>query len=161
MPIRRFLEGDRSFGPGEIEVLVTAFEGALLELQLNDREDPVTLTVARRIIELAKQGERDADRLRDRALEVISTAVSLRGRKSSFGFPGAGSTISASVNVDRILKGEKPADLPVQEPTKYELVINLKSSAASETKHADTPHPLLLLRLCGERPSHRATQEIE
>jgi hypothetical protein len=69
MPIRRFLEGDRSFGPGEIEVLVTAFEGALLELKLNDREDPVTLTVARRIIELAKQGERDADRLRDRALE--------------------------------------------------------------------------------------------
>ena len=48
---------------------MTAFEGALLELQLNDREDPVTLTVARRIIELAKQGERDADRLRDRALE--------------------------------------------------------------------------------------------
>ena len=70
MPIRRFLQ-THAFGPDDIKVLSEAYADALRTLGLIDRSDPVTEIVAKKIIELAQQGERDPARLRDQALMSV------------------------------------------------------------------------------------------
>jgi hypothetical protein len=72
MPITRLLQ-DTAFGPDEIAVLVAAYEDALRALSLVNRTDLATEMVARKIIELAKQGERDPVRLRERVIEAVSS----------------------------------------------------------------------------------------
>jgi hypothetical protein len=71
MPIHRLLE-NHAFGPDEITVLTSAFDDALLKLRLADRADPATEVVAKKIIELAQQGERDPLRLSERAVRALS-----------------------------------------------------------------------------------------
>ena len=71
VPIRRLLE-NHVFGPEEITVLTTAFEDTLRALRLADRTDPATEIIAKKIIELAQQGERDPVRLRERAIQFLS-----------------------------------------------------------------------------------------
>jgi hypothetical protein len=80
VPLRAVLKDNHSFGPDEIDALVSAFEDTMRALQLADRDDPAAMVVAKLIVDLAKQGERDPIRLRERALRAACLALGKTSR---------------------------------------------------------------------------------
>jgi putative ABC transport system substrate-binding protein len=108
-----------------------------LEEMVNERpegvvvvQDSLTLVHAERIAKIA---------LRNRLASIVPG----RNYVESGGLAGFGPNLDAiqrraAVYVDRILKGAKPADLPVEQPTKFELVINLKTAKALGVTIPDT-----------------------
>jgi hypothetical protein len=72
VPIRPLLEHAHSFGPEDIARMSGAFEAALSKLELGDRHHPTAMAVAKIIIEVAKEGERDPARLCDVAVKRLS-----------------------------------------------------------------------------------------
>jgi len=69
-----------SFWPDDIKVLTAVFDDALRASGLTDRSDPVANILARRIIDLARLGERDPVRLLEYALEFRQPPVCSRSR---------------------------------------------------------------------------------
>ena len=70
MPIRALLR-DGHFTPEDIAILTAAFEDTLRQLKLVDRTDPAATLVAKRIIAVARQGERSPAALREAVLKAF------------------------------------------------------------------------------------------
>jgi hypothetical protein len=75
MLIRTILDDDQSFTPEEVKVLTEALEESLKALGLGDREDPATLLVAKKVLEAARGGERDPQRLRNWVLAQFAQSA--------------------------------------------------------------------------------------
>jgi putative ABC transport system substrate-binding protein len=106
---------------GELERALAELDrnrpGALLLLA-----DPLTLSQRLRIVEYAAEQKLPA-------MYELSQFVDAGGLMS-YG-PNVDDIVRRSATyVDRILKGAKPADLPIEQPAKFELVINLKTANA-------------------------------
>jgi putative ABC transport system substrate-binding protein len=119
--------------PGEIERAITEFarrpNGGLVTARnatsLSNRQQIIALAAQHRLPAVYDQRRYVAD-----------------GGLISYGVDNADLYWRAAAYVDRILKGEKPADLPVQAPVKYETVINLKTA---KTLGLDIPPTVLVL----------------
>jgi len=60
-----------SFGPDEIKVMTAAYEAALSDLAVTNRDDPVTELIARAIVNITATGERDSTLTKERALNAL------------------------------------------------------------------------------------------
>ena len=102
---------------------------ALFRSAAKARVNAIVLTGSRSINRYAKQIIELALKNRLPSMFEISTRVDAGGLMS-YSADDAALFRRAAVYVDKILKGTKPADLPIEQPTKFELVINLKTAKA-------------------------------
>jgi putative ABC transport system substrate-binding protein len=132
---RRYIDVARAAAPG-IGLAIQTFEVRLL-----DEFEPAFDAMAKAGMQavsinadgLIYQGRELIARLalaRHMALVAYSRETFEAGALMSYGPDNIVATHRAAALVDKILKGAKPADLPVEEPTKFELVINLKTAKA-------------------------------
>jgi putative tryptophan/tyrosine transport system substrate-binding protein len=115
------LETFSARGPGEFDVVFAAIiaerVGALLVLA-----DPILIDHKSRIIEFAEKS---------RVPAIYGTRDhAVAGGLMTYGPDTMEQFRRAAIYVDRILKGANPADLPVEQPTKFDFVINLKTAKA-------------------------------
>ena len=107
--------------------------GTLSEAPVLGRDGLTTKERLSDIVEILAHGLLWLDVLRDYHGSIRShnfRRFVTEGGLISFGIDQAALYRLAASYVDRILKGEKPADLPVQAPTKYETVLNIKTAKA-------------------------------
>ena len=71
MAIYRLLQNS-TFNPEDVERMTCAYEECLQRLQLTNRQDPITETLARRIIEVIQTGMKDPSRICDQAIENLT-----------------------------------------------------------------------------------------
>ena len=73
MPIKQHIP-DGCFSQDEINIMSAAFERSLTLLRLNDRKDPLVELVAKRVVELVQEGERDSGEMARRILSEYQPA---------------------------------------------------------------------------------------
>jgi putative tryptophan/tyrosine transport system substrate-binding protein len=108
-------------GPGDFDGALATATGEHADALITV-EDPLTVDYRNRIAEFATKS-------RLPTMHGVKQFVVVGGLMS-YGAQLADLLRRSAGYVDRILKGEKPADMPVEQPTKFELVINLKTAKA-------------------------------